>query len=239
LNMYKFDEPFIFISYAREDLEIVQKQIERIESNCYKVWYDIGDLVPGHEWNPYINAAIEHCSCFIVFATRTSVISANVEKEIQKALKCKKPIISIYWEKESFPLHIEEEIAPFQKLERYTFSVSDYEKRLIRAIPTDIKRTYLEKKEPPPPYSPGYSGISPKAICFTLILLSVFFFLFGLLAMAIPYFASLEPNDPLNNRLAAFLTGSFFILISAALGMWAFFVHRKYLRRKNDRSESP
>jgi hypothetical protein len=233
--MIEFDEPFIFVSYARKDLEVVRPEIERIESYCYKVWYDIGDLIPGYTWEEYIEAAIERCSCFVVFITRVSVESVNVMGEIKKALACKKPIICIYWEQEKFSSPLQDELDKIQALERYTFSTPDYEERLTRALPKGIKRTELKKPDwhnKPDSGSDKASGISPKAIFFTLILLSVFFFLFGLVAMAAPLFAAQEPNDPLNNPLAGVLTGLFFIAIAAGLAVWAFIVHRQYLKEE-------
>ena len=68
-------EPFIFVSYARADHELVYPEIRRLKGEGYRVWCDRWDIQPGLAWADEIyEEAIEDfsCSCFVVFATRAS-----------------------------------------------------------------------------------------------------------------------------------------------------------------------
>lgn len=236
--MRLLDEPFIFVSYSSKDEDVVHPEIKRIESQGYRIWYDKDKLQAGHLWSQDICEAINACNCFVVFITRSSKLSSSVEKEMDQALGAEKPMICIYWENIKLP-------SPFhdiQGVERYRLRTPEYEKQLCRAL-----SEYIKKAEPPPrekyenmgkepvlASSDMPSGIPPKVIRFILVLVAVFFFLFALMAIAAPYFVAETSSDPLSNRLAAILTGGVFIVIAAGLGLAAFAVHRKYLRRKND-----
>ena len=239
--MLRPDEPFIFVSYSRKDEDIVDHEVQRIESQGCNAWQDKRELIAGNLWEPDIRKAIEACACFVVFITRASVQSPRVEKEIGDALAADKVVIWIQWEDVEWPDRFRDMITGIQAIQRYCLTTPKYEELLSRAVskyntciksrpeerkePSDVKRV-LTAADPP-------SNISWKVIYFVLVLLAGFFFLFGLAAMGTHFFATDDPRDPLNNRLAAYLVGSFFTVISAGMGGGAFFVHRKYLRRKN------
>src|SRR5687767_3070132 len=96
-------EPFIFVSYAREDCYFVYPEIERLKGEGYYIWYDKKQIRPGRSWSNEINEAIEACSCFLVFITKRSVASKLVIGEIRQALNLKKPLMAIYWQKVVLP----------------------------------------------------------------------------------------------------------------------------------------
>lgn len=235
------DGPFIFVSYSRQDGNIVYPEIKRIASQGYTIWYDKGDLIPGYPWDEYIQKAIKECSCFMVFITRTSVRSARVEDEINQALRAERPFICIYWEDVELPSGLGDTIERIQRLERYSLHTFEYEEPLNKALSQYIKKTDplpAKKSEDIerayfPVSSDASSGISPKVICFILILLSVFFIFFAIVAIVMPFVATLGPNDPLGNPWVGLLIAAFFVSIAASLGVAAFLVYRKFLRRKN------
>ena len=68
------DGPFIFISYAHEDADIVATVIEGIASGGYNIWYDQGIGV-STIWSDEIAKAITACKVFVVFATRAAMES--------------------------------------------------------------------------------------------------------------------------------------------------------------------
>jgi len=55
-------EPFIFVSYARENCNFVYPEIDRLKAEGYKIWYDKEQIRPSHLWSNEINEAIEACS---------------------------------------------------------------------------------------------------------------------------------------------------------------------------------
>ena len=55
----------VFISYIRENEEIVDKLCEALESHGIKVWLDRNDIVPGSRWKDAIRRAIREGAFFI------------------------------------------------------------------------------------------------------------------------------------------------------------------------------
>ncbi len=48
---YKGDEPYIFVSYAHADDEIVYPEIQWLHDQGFNIWYDDG-IDPGSTWSP-------------------------------------------------------------------------------------------------------------------------------------------------------------------------------------------
>jgi hypothetical protein len=91
------DGPFIFISYAHDDADIVATVIEGIASGGYNVWYDQGIGV-STIWSDEIANAITVCKVFVVFATRAAMESSYVRSEVEFALDKKVKVIPVYLE---------------------------------------------------------------------------------------------------------------------------------------------
>ena len=230
------DRPFIFVSYVREDSDFVYPEIERLEKQGYKIWYDKGELIPSFIWDKLISEAIEACSCFIVFITQDSVNSENVRKEIRQALDANKPFISIYWEEvqeEEYPPEFQEFVEPIQSrqaLERYVLLKHEYEESLSRAL-APYRRPGFEPPAPPQPDPRLY--VLPQIVFFILAPLAVIFLLLAAILAFAPFFASALPGDPLNNRLGGVAAGILFAAIACGLGGAAFAVRWIFLRRKH------
>src|SRR5436305_15053126 len=131
------DGPFIFVSYARTDAYFVHPEIERLEKQGHRIWYDKEKLEPGGFWDEAIGEAIDACACFIVFVTEDSINAINVLKEIVQALSAKnakKPFISIHWEKVELPDDFREQMRSRQALERYSLLRHEYDEPLSRAL---------------------------------------------------------------------------------------------------------
>jgi hypothetical protein len=236
------DDPFVFVSYSSKDGDFVHPEIRRLEREGYRIWYDKGELQPGRFWNDEIRRAIKACACFMVFITQDALDSRNVCDELDQALEAGKPFICVYWEKVELPPRFQQPIRSIQALERYSLRRFEYEGPLSRALSEYVKRIEFQSADkddkpeevpaPPPPPDTPLTAL-PKIVFFILVLSSSFFFLFAAIMMVIPYFASTTPGDPLNNRLAGFLTGLFFIGVALVVGVAAFAVQRVYLRRRN------
>lgn len=242
------DGPFIFVSYARTDAYFVHPEIERLEKQGHRIWYDKEKLQPGTFWDDAIREAIDTCACFIVFITADSINSINVLKEIVRALSAKnakKSFISIHWEKVNIPDDFQkqirnrgleipddlrEQLRSRQALERYSLLKHEYEGPLSRALAPYTQPGFEPPALPPPPARPD---TLPKIVFFMLALLAAIFVLLAAILVVTPYFASTLPGDPLNNRLVGWLSGILFVVIACGMGGAAFAVHRIYLRGKH------
>jgi hypothetical protein len=246
-------DPFIFVSYARENSNFVYPEIERLKAEGYKIWYDKEQIRPSHLWSNEINEALEACSCFLVFIAKRAVESERVICEIRQALSLKKPLIVIYWQKVKLPPDLQSHLQEIQALEFYDLHRPSYESQLGRALaesirppePRVLRQVQFNSPKPPSgenkddlaPVLEGTapqmsSGISPKLIFFILILLGVAFTFLSIIVAVVPFFGSPVPGDPLANHWAGFAAGSLFLMIAVGLYLAAFAVYRKYLRRK-------
>ena len=73
VEVYKGEEPYIFISYAHDDMLRVYVEIDRLYKMGYRIWFDEG-LSPGREFPKNLQDALEKSSYFIVFISKDSVI---------------------------------------------------------------------------------------------------------------------------------------------------------------------
>lgn len=77
----------IFISYAREDKEIVRHIYDKLKAAGLDPWLDVENILPGANWQRSINQAIRESNIFIAILSRNSVKKRGIiQKEILKAL---------------------------------------------------------------------------------------------------------------------------------------------------------
>lgn len=92
---YKGDQPYIFISYAHKDAELVLPIIDRLQKDGYRVWYDEG-IAPGSSWDVYISEHLNRCSNVLSFLSQAYVKSQNCRDELALARTKEKPINLVY-----------------------------------------------------------------------------------------------------------------------------------------------
>ena len=231
--------PFIFVSYARENCNFVYPEIERLKADGYRIWYDKEQIRPSHLWSNEINEAIKACSCFLVFITARAVKSERVIGEVKQALSLDKPVIAVYWHKVALAPDLQDHLQRIQGLEFFDLHRPSYESQLGRALtecvppkPRSVQKNNRLAKTADMKSADVTHGISPKLICFILILLAVGASFFALILAVVPLFGSAVPGDPLANPLAGFAAGFLFLLMAIGLYIASFAVYRKYLRRK-------
>ena len=77
----------IFISYAREDLEVAHRLWEGLKNEGFHAWMDIKELLPGQNWKAMVSKAIEECTYFLALLSKDSVSKKGyVQKELKKAM---------------------------------------------------------------------------------------------------------------------------------------------------------
>ncbi len=67
----------VFISYAREDLEIAKKLRNDLEKAGIKTWLDKEDLLPGQYWKTVILREIKESSHFIALLSSKGAIKSD------------------------------------------------------------------------------------------------------------------------------------------------------------------
>jgi hypothetical protein len=231
-------QPFIFVSYAREDCHFVYPEIERLRADGYTIWYDKEQIRASHLWSNEINEAMESCSCCLVFITRRSANSPLVIAEIKQALSLDKPLIAIYWQKIALPPDLRHDLLRIQGLEFYDLHRPSYESQLDRALSEFVgPRHHSEQehyREPirQPTSSHAAQGVSPKVIVFVLILAGTCSLFLGALMAIVPYFGSSVPGDPVANQTMGLTVGGLFVVVALGFYLAASIVYRKYLGSK-------
>jgi hypothetical protein len=134
-------KPVIFLSYARNDQDIVKVLYTRLEDEGYKPWMDQFDILPGEDWERSIRSTIKKADFFLVFLSKHSINRRGVlQKEIRIALDSWNGMLSddIYF----IPVRLSEcqipdELSSFQWVD--IFDDSGWS-RLLSAITVGLKR---------------------------------------------------------------------------------------------------
>jgi len=126
---YDGNEPFIFVSYTHADRIHVFPVIDYLHKGGVNIWYDEGIPI-SESWRKIIVENIEKCKAFLVFITPHIIDSEYVQKEINFALKRKKPFFSVFLRETKLPREIEFEISNIQYLNKYLMSESEFYNKL-------------------------------------------------------------------------------------------------------------
>lgn len=126
---YDGNSPFIFVSYSHADKLHVYPVIDYLNKGGAKIWYDEGIPI-SENWRKIIVDHIEKCKCFLVFITPHIINSDYVQKEINFALKRKKPFFSVFLRETKLPSEIEFEISNIQYMNKYLMSESEFYNKL-------------------------------------------------------------------------------------------------------------
>lgn len=102
VEAYSGSQPFIFVSYAHFDKELVFPILSHMIHSGYRVWYDDG-IDPGTEWDDNIASHVQECSCFVAFISRNYLDSDNCKDELNYARDLKKERLLVYMEDVELP----------------------------------------------------------------------------------------------------------------------------------------
>ena len=95
--MYNGNEPYIFISYAHKNSDVVVPIIEALANNGFRVWYDAG-IEAGTEWPEYVAEKLLGSSVVIAFISKAALESQNCRREINYSISHNKDVLSVYIE---------------------------------------------------------------------------------------------------------------------------------------------
>ena len=131
----------IFLSYARDDQDMVKSVYKRLQAEGYSPWMDQFDILPGENWERSIRAAIQKADFFLIFLSNHSVNRRGVlQQEIRMALDSWNKMLSddIYL----IPVRLSDcpipgDLAPFQWVDFFVDTGWD---KLISAIKAGLKK---------------------------------------------------------------------------------------------------
>ena len=156
---YEGSDPFIFISYAHKDSEIVYEEITELHESGYKIWYDEG-IEASNEWPEEIANAVIGCAVFVVFISPRSTASVNCRNEINLALNENKPFLAIHLEESDLPPGLRLRMGDLQAILRYRLTRDRYLKKVNGTLDQLLGR---KNSKAASPSSPKQREVSHKA----------------------------------------------------------------------------
>ncbi|MBE6615191.1 MAG: toll/interleukin-1 receptor domain-containing protein [Ruminococcaceae bacterium] len=115
---YEGNEPYIFVSYAHKDIDIVVPIIRVLQEHGFRVWYDAG-IEAGTEWAVYISTHLKASACMICFMTPNAAESLNCRNEITLALNKNIQTLCVYLEDFELPDGLDLQLVNFHALYQY------------------------------------------------------------------------------------------------------------------------
>lgn len=85
MRPYEGEQPYIFVSYAHSNKNLVYPIIDLLAQEGYRIWFDEG-IVAGSEWPEYIAEHLQKATAVIAFITPEFVASNNCRREIHYTL---------------------------------------------------------------------------------------------------------------------------------------------------------
>ncbi len=98
--LYEGNEPYIFISYAHKDEEVVLPMIEALLWRGFRVWYDLG-IPHGSNWDDVVADHLNQSSVMIACLSSGFVDSLYCCNEIRTAIQKQIPILMLFVEDEN------------------------------------------------------------------------------------------------------------------------------------------
>jgi hypothetical protein len=84
VTAYEGDQPYIFVSYARDEKDLILFYIRGLAQLGFAVWWD--EAIPGRaEWSAYIEQKIADAKSLMVLLSLRSAFSIHVTQEISFA----------------------------------------------------------------------------------------------------------------------------------------------------------
>jgi hypothetical protein len=132
-NAYNGSDPYIFISYAHRDSNLVFPEIKKMHERGVRIWFD-GGIEPGNEWPEDIANALINSDCFVVFISPFSVESINVRNEINFAINKKKPFIAVHLKETTLPGGLELRMGDIQAILKYKMNETEFTNKILRLL---------------------------------------------------------------------------------------------------------
>ena len=115
------NKPYVFISYAHVDKDVVLPAIAEMQRRNVSLWYDNG-IEAGSEWPEFIADKVVHCDKFLLFISKAYLMSQNCKRELNFAISRKKEILSIFLEDVVLSPGMEMQLGTYQAIFRKRFA---------------------------------------------------------------------------------------------------------------------
>jgi hypothetical protein len=143
-QMIDSSENYIFISYRKDDIDIIRKDIEHLYHLGYTVWFDEG-IRSMDEWLPLLVEKIINCSFFMVFITDDTLKSEFVVQEILLATGKKKPILPVFYSQKAMQVVTDHRILNYlmnhQAVKRHKLTEKGFTDEMVKTLPMKTRQS--------------------------------------------------------------------------------------------------
>jgi hypothetical protein len=127
---YTGNEPYIFVSYKRADLDRVSPVMAYLQERGYRLWYDRG-IKGGDDWTAVLEERLASSCGLLLFISQASIDSKYVRREVLFADSMEKRIISIRLESVQLRHGMKLLLPRYQIIDH---GVADFTVQLVRAL---------------------------------------------------------------------------------------------------------
>lgn len=121
ITPYEGNQPYIFVSYAHKDADIVYPIVEELNRRGYRVWYDDG-IAPGNEWPEDIAQHLDGCHLAISMLSPRYIVSDNCRRELTFALSKRKSFLAVFLEPTELSLGLEMQLSAQLCVMKYNYT---------------------------------------------------------------------------------------------------------------------
>ncbi len=130
---YQGDDPYIFVSYAHDDADLVFPELNRLRDAGFNVWYDEG-IRPGSTWREEVALALTESKLFLYFVTDHSVNSENCHQELNFALSRERKILAVHLTPVKLTAGIELSLSNKQAILKAELSNAAFAQKLTESV---------------------------------------------------------------------------------------------------------
>jgi|TARA_Y100000031_G_scaffold126240_1_gene143209 TolB-like protein len=140
LAAYQGDEPYIFVSYAHQDSDVVYPEIQWLHDQGFNIWFDEG-ISPGSRWSDELATSLKSSALFLYFCTPSSIDSSHCQDEINLALDEGKPVIAVRLMATELTPGLQLRLSSHQAILKYDLSDQEYKSKLLAGVAKHFDQT--------------------------------------------------------------------------------------------------
>jgi TolB-like protein len=130
---YHGDDPYVFVSYAHDDADLVFPEMQRLKDAGFNVWYDEG-IRPGSTWREEVALALTESKLFLYFVTDSSVKSENCHQELNFALSRERRILAVHLTPTQLTAGIELSLSNKQAIIKHEMPDAEFTSKFVEAV---------------------------------------------------------------------------------------------------------
>ena len=124
----------VFISYSSLDRDRVLPLVKQLEAHGISVWFDQDGIEGADLWRSEIVRAIEACEVLILMASKASIASENVVKEVSLASDRNKRLLPVFLEPAQIPEALQYQLAGVHHIALHTGEEEQNLHRILRSL---------------------------------------------------------------------------------------------------------